>query len=57
MKTKKKPEMIGAHVPKPLKHRRRFQQETSAKQFNDAYDTWAQKQGRTHLVRTRDFAH
>lgn len=48
--------MIGAHAPKPLKQRRKFQQEVSAKQFNEAFDTWAQRQGRTHLIRTRDFA-
>ncbi len=51
----KKPIMIGANLPKmPGKRCRRFDTRGAAQQFNDAFDLWAQRDGRTHLGYPRE---
>lgn len=47
---RKKPEMIGAQPARKTKRNsRRGTQRESLQQFNDAFDTWAKRHGRTHL--------
>ncbi len=50
----KGPKMIGAHVPRPVRRTsRRGVSTADLSAIGDAYDTWAQTQGRTHLHRVR----